>query len=43
VAVDLLWHTHMLIPGPRKYTHDCLRLTGMLLHHNDEVRSCRKT
>ena len=41
LAVDLLWHTHMLFP--RKYTHDCLRLTGMLLHHDDEVRPCRKT
>ncbi len=41
LAVDLLWHTHMLIP--RKYTHDCLRLTGMLLQYDDEVRSCRKT
>ena len=41
LAVDLLWHTHMLFP--RKYTHDCLRLTGMLLHHDDEVRPRRKT
>ena len=41
LAVDLLWHTHMLFP--RKYTRDCLRLTGMLLHHDDEARPCRKT
>ena len=43
LAVDLLWHTHMLFP--RKYMQDCLRLTGMLLQHDDEApsRPCRKT
>jgi hypothetical protein len=38
LAVDLLrvWHTHMGFP--RKYAQDCVRLTGMLLHHDDEPR-----
>ena len=39
LAVDLLWHTHMGFP--RKYAQDCVRLTGMLLHHDDEPRHVR--
>ena len=39
LAVDLLWHTHMGFP--RKYAQDCVRLTGMLLHHDDEPRLVR--
>jgi hypothetical protein len=39
LAVDLLWHAHMGFP--RKYAQDCVRLTGMLLHHDDEPRHVR--
>ncbi len=34
LIVDLLWHTHMLFPV--KYSSDCVRLTGTLLHHEDD-------
>ena len=34
LAVDLVWHTHMLFP--KRYMDDCMLLTGQLVQHDDD-------
>ena len=35
LAVDMMWHTHMLFP--KRYAVECLRLAGSFVDHDDDV------
>lgn len=35
LAVDWLWHTHML--HPRRYANECMRMAGSFVDHDDDV------
>merc|ERR1711988_1309813 len=37
VAVDWIWHTHMLFP--HRYVAECLRIAGSSVDHNDDIES----
>lgn len=35
VGIDLMWHTHMMLP--EMYAKDTLALAGRILDHNDSL------
>jgi hypothetical protein len=35
VAVDWIWHTHML--HPQRYATECRRVAGSFVDHDDDV------